>query len=123
MLAFLPTGGGARLRSMAFNAATGKGELWLPNGIIRQLELECWAGTGGPATLEREILLAQFFVGEHFVGRPGEGHLASIEDYRTVGQPQRRDGVLLNDDRGDAQPLISLRIFSISSTITGASPS
>ena len=44
-----------------------------------------------------------------------------VEDDGAVGELERGDGVLLDDDRGDALRLDPATIFSISRTITGAS--
>ena len=50
---------------------------------------------------DRQIGGAEFRIAEHFGGFAVEGDLAHIKDDGAVGELQRRDGVLLDDDGGD----------------------
>jgi hypothetical protein len=52
-----------------------------------------------------QIFVAQLGVIEDFLRGTCESDFAGVEDDRTVGQLQRRDGVLLDDDSGDAHRL------------------
>src|SRR5690606_39457559 len=52
--------------------------------------------------LDRKIFVAQPFVLQKLLGATGEDQLAGVEDHRTVGHAKGRDGVLLDDDGGDA---------------------
>jgi hypothetical protein len=56
-------------------------------------------------TSDSEIIRPQFRVVENVAGIAGEHDLAHVEDDGTVGELQRGDGVLLDNDGGDALSL------------------
>ena len=57
----------------------------------------CWS--------DREVFVAQVLVLEDFLRGAVEHDLPHVEDDRPISQVQRRDRVLLDDDRGHAVAL------------------
>ena len=57
----------------------------------------------GEEASDRQVFVAEVGVLQHLVRRALPGDRAHVEDDGAIGELQRGDGVLLDDDRGDAE--------------------